>query len=116
MKYDSTTNKVFKLSIQEYNLSRKTFTYNEFKLLHKDLNFCPTPEKYSKTNYDTDIQHFIRKIKLKVHFKATELSNKNDDSKAQLKETHHTVETFIEAINNELRKEEHIKKKLLKPI
>ena len=51
-----------------------------------------------------------------MHFKATELSNKNDDSKAQLKETHHTVETFIEAINNELQKEEHIKKKLLKPI
>ena len=29
------------------NLSKKTFTYNEFKLLHKDLNFCPTPGKYN---------------------------------------------------------------------
>ena len=36
-------------------------------MLNKDLNFCPTPGKYNK-----------RKIKLKAHFKTTELSNKND--------------------------------------
>ena len=35
-------------------------------MLNKDLNFCPTPGKYNK-----------RKIKLKAHFKTTELSDGN---------------------------------------
>ena len=52
-------------------MSEKTFTYNEFKLLNKDLNFCPTPEKYNKSKYTKDINDFIRRIKLKAHLKTT---------------------------------------------
>ena len=54
------------------NLSKKTFTYNEFKLLHKDLFFCPTPGKYTKSKYAKYINDFIRIIKLKAHFKTTQ--------------------------------------------
>ena len=32
------------------NLSTKSFTFYEFKLLNKNLNFCPTPKRYNKNN------------------------------------------------------------------
>ena len=43
------------------NLSEKTFTYNEFNLPNKDLNFCPTPGKYNKSRCTYDIYDFIRR-------------------------------------------------------
>ena len=64
------------------------------------------------------MQNFMREVKLKPHFKTTELSNKIDgniyiksltNKQWTLKEAHNTVETFIEAFKNELQKEEHIK-------
>ena len=69
----------------------------------------------------TFYKKFIRKIKLKAHFKNTHLSNKNvgnfcikssTNKQWTPKETQHTVETFIEVFKSELQKEEHIKKKL----
>ena len=54
------------------NLSNKAFTIYEFKLLHKNLNFCPTPNRYNKTQSRNDINAFIRKIKLQAYFKNTE--------------------------------------------
>ena len=92
-------------------------------MLNKYLNFCPTPGKYSKTIYDNDIQNFIRKVKLKAHFKTTDLSEKIDgnfyiksstNKQWTPKETHNTAETFIEAFKSKLQKENHIKKKLPK--
>ena len=43
------------------NLSEKTFTYNEFNLPNKDLNFCSTPGKYNKSRCTHDIYDFIRR-------------------------------------------------------
>ena len=97
------------------NLSKKTFIYYQFKRLSKASNFCPTPGKYNKMSNNNDIQYFIRRIKLKAHFKAAEVLNKNNgnlfiknstNKQWSPKETHHTVETLIEAFNNELQKEE----------
>ena len=66
------------------------------------------------------MQNFIRKIKLKAHFKTTDLPTQNDrnfyiksstNNQWTPKETHNTVETFIEAFKNELLEEEPLKKK-----
>ena len=51
--------------------------YNELKLLNKDLNFCPTPEKYNKSKCTKDIND-LRRIKLKAHFKTTKPLSKKD--------------------------------------
>ena len=37
------------------NLSTKSFIFNEFKLLNKNLNFCPTPNRYNKRQFKNDI-------------------------------------------------------------
>ena len=50
------------------NLSKKSFTYNEFKLLNRNLNFIPNPGKYNPFNFELDIQWFYRTIMLKTHF------------------------------------------------
>ena len=66
------------------------------------------------------MQNFIRKIKLKAYFKTTDLPTQNDRSfyitsstnkQWTPKETHNTVETFIEVFKNESLKEEPLKKK-----
>lgn len=44
------------------------FTKNQFKVLNKNLNFCPTPGSYIKKEIKTDIKNFERKIKLKALF------------------------------------------------
>ena len=58
------------------DLSKVTFTYNEFKLLNN--NFCPTPGKHSKCKYTKDINDFTRRIKLKAHLKLTQPLGKQD--------------------------------------
>ena len=99
--------------------------YNEFKLLNKDLNFCLTPGKYNKSKYTKDINDFIRRIKLKAQFKTTQPRAKKNviqftknsfEKKWIPKETHKTIETFIEAFNKELEIEEKKKKQSLKAI
>ena len=61
----------------------------------------------------------MRRIKLKAHFKATQPLAKKDvvqftksssEKKWISKETHQTIETFIEAFNKELEIEEKNKK------
>ena len=52
--------------------------YNEFKRLNKDLNFRPTAEKYNKSKCTKDINNFMRRIKLKAHFKTTKPLSKKD--------------------------------------
>ena len=41
------------------NLSKKLFTFYEFKLLNKNLNFFPTPNRYNKKQLTNDIDAFI---------------------------------------------------------
>ena len=100
-------------------MDKKKISYNEIKLLNKDLNFYPTPGKYNKTNYENNIQNFTRKIELQAHFKTTEVFNKNDgnfhiknstNKQWTPKEKRDTVEIFTEAFKSESQNQEHIKK------
>ena len=92
------------------NLSKHSFTKGQYDLLNKNLNFCPTPEYYKKNILKKDLESFNGKIKLKVFFRnknvqkqQTELANKEPNIKSKTnwepKKNHHTVETFIEAVN-----------------
>ena len=78
---------------------------------------CPTLKIYNKSKYKKDINDFIRRIKLKAHFKTTQplaekdviKFTKSSSRKKQIpKETHHTIEAFIEAFNKELEIEKKI--------
>ena len=51
------------------NLSNKKFTKHEFDLLNKNLNFCPHPNQFNKSNFNKDLQAFFRRVKLKAHFR-----------------------------------------------
>ena len=88
------------------------FAKYQYKILNKNLNFCPTPERYKKNEVINNFKKFERKIKLKAHFalqenhdinqlnyekyiipkKRTWKTNKND----------HTVNTFVKAIDNDI--------------
>ena len=103
------------------NLSTKSFTFYEFKLLNKNLNFCPAPNRYNKKQFKNDIDTFIRKVKLKSHFKNKEQGIENQEFRISRnktwtpKENHHTIETRAQAFqNNLLKEEEHIKQILHK--
>ena len=94
---------------------------DEFKLLNKNLNFCPTPNRSNKKQFKNDIDAFIRKVKLKAHFKNKEQGIENQEFRISRNKTrtpkknHHTVETFAQAFQNDLLKEEeHIKQILHK--
>lgn len=41
------------------NLSKKLYTFYEFKLLIKSLNFCPTPNRYNKKQLKNNINAII---------------------------------------------------------
>ena len=44
------------------------FSKYQYELLNKNLNFCPTPERYNKNEVINDFKEFKRKIKLNIHF------------------------------------------------
>ena len=94
-------------------------------MLKKNLNFCPTPGHYNKSILKKDLESFNRKIKLKTFFynknvqkQETELANKEPVIKSKTnwepKKNHHTVETFIEAVNKDIVKRFSDTKKLPK--
>ena len=68
------------------NLSKHSFTKIQFKVLHKNLNFCPTPGYYNKKEVKTDIKNFERKIKLKSFFelKKQDKPNKNNNTSSDI--------------------------------
>ena len=91
------------LSWNVVNLSKRTFTYYEFKLSNKNLNFIPNPGNYNSHDLQIDTNNFIRTVILRSHFGND--TNKKLDPYHSLKEannqwlpkeTHHTVDTFIE--------------------
>ena len=45
--------------------------------LSQNLNFCPKPNRYNKKQFKNDINTFIRKVKLKAHFKNKEQDIEN---------------------------------------
>ena len=93
-------------------VSRKSFTFYEIKLLNKNLNFPPKPEIYNIEQFKNDINSFIRKVKLKAYFKNKEQDMKSREFRISryktctLNENYHTLETFTEAFQNDLLKEE----------
>ena len=96
------------------HLSLKSFTFYEFKLLNKNLNFCPTPNRHKK-QFKNEINIFIRKVKLKAHYKNNEQDIENREFRISRnktwkpRENHHTKETFTQAFQDDLVKEEDIK-------
>ena len=97
------------------NLSKHKFSIPEYKLLGKKLNFCSTAGKYNKKILTKETNEFFRRIKLRAHFgnntnnRTTEENIFKPRSNWQPKQVHHTVNTFCEAISNEINK--HVEKK-----
>eukprot|EP00795_Rhopilema_esculentum_P000471 gene471-10148_t len=103
---------------QVINLSNFKFSLSEFKLLNKNLNFCPTPLPYKTKKLEEDMKEFFRKIKLKAHFNNAEetLEDEEETDEQQADEerifrkksrwtpynVHHTVEIFIEAVKSDI--------------
>ena len=93
-------------------------TLSEFKLLNKNLNFCPIPLPYKTKELEEDMKEFFRKIKLKAHFNNNEetLEDEEETDEQQTDEeiifrnksrwtpynVHQTVETFIEAVKSDI--------------
>ena len=85
------------------NLTKKTFTYHESKLLNRNLNFIPNPGKYNTKDLEDDKNNFARSIILRSYFgnntdkKIDPYQSLREPNKQWLpKETHHSVNTFIE--------------------
>ena len=84
--------------------------------MNKNLNFVPEPGKYNKNNFHKDKTTFYRSTILKAHF-----GNDNDYKPTGLKSKsnkqwipnniHHTVKTFIEAVNTDLETEMNTEQK-----
>ena len=90
------------------NLSNKSFSKPQYKLLGYNLNFVPTPSKINKLELNKDILQFGRRIKLRDHFG---LTPPTDGPKLRSQSTwepannHHTVHTFIEDFSRRVNKE-----------
>ena len=75
----------------------------------KNLNFCPTPGKYNKKILQEETNQFLRRIKLKSYFGETTAHEKTEEQIFRPKsdwvptKIHHSVETFCEAVKNELK-------------
>ena len=78
------------------------------KLLNRNLNFIPNPGKVITRHFKEDIQFFTRKILLQAHFGPKENALLPAIFKPSTKSTwvppnpHHTVQTFITAIEKDL--------------
>ena len=61
------------------------------------MNFVPTGKVYNKTQLKYDLNIIFRRIKLKGHIEGNEQAKK-----AHGQENHHSIETFIEALNKDV--------------
>ena len=94
---------------QMINLTQKIFSRKTFKLLNKDLNFVPAPNKINQKELNKR-EEFYRCIKLKFHFQDTlkqvDLSDeeyrfRNKNKHWVPTKVHHTIGPFIEAIKKD---------------
>ena len=107
----SLSNLQFDSAEKVIKLSTKTFSRDVFKLLNKNLNFVPMQKYFNKKKFFNEINAFYRRIKLKEHFKdktnksktEEDIFRKPNDKTWIPPKNHHTVETFIEATNNEVK-------------
>ena len=90
------------------NLSKSSFSINVYRLLNKNLNFVPTGKIYNKIQLKYDFNNFFRRIKLKRHFIDNKQANDLNELKIKKrstwtpKENHHSIETFIKAVNKNI--------------
>ena len=96
------------------NLSKHSLSFDTYKLLDKNLNFIPTSKRYNKNQLSSDSQNFFQLIKLRAHFKdetcITIVNQPNEHvpfkiknkEKWNPKETHHTVSTYIDLVENDI--------------
>ena len=88
--------------------------------MNKNLNFIPNPGKPNKKDFKNDTENFYRRIMLRAHFGNEEpppyegYSNKNNSSWTP-REVHHSVKTFIQAVNNDLLSPERENNHLIPP-
>ena len=96
------------------NFSKHGFTVYEYKVLGYNSNFIPTPDNLNKYQLMQNISDFSRSIKLKAHFKNETAPDRNDESyrfrptpthKWTPTDVHHTVNTFIESFENQVKKD-----------
>ena len=101
------------------NLTKHSFTKAEYKLLNKNLNFIPTPKVYNKNELNTDLNDFIRRIKLKAYFKDTPNNKIDDDSRLfeqnkkkqwTLSNNHHKINTYVEQSKKTWRSAKQLQK------
>ena len=74
----------------------------------------PTPKQYSQKQLDTDTENFFRLLKFHAHFKDANETQTSDQlhqpfkvkskTKWTPKETHHTLETFIDLVQHDINK------------
>ena len=92
------------------NLTSFSFSKNVYKLLNKNLSFIPTPKIYNKKELKNDLDVFFRRIKLKAYFKDS--PNETNSKKSEFnfpsktnwtpKDSHQSIETYIEAVKKDL--------------
>ena len=58
------------------NASNFNFSISVYKLLGKNLNFCPTPKLINKNILQKELHNFFRRIKLRAHFGISEEKEK----------------------------------------
>ena len=56
------------ISDNVFNLSTKTFSEAEIKLLSRGLGFVPTPEKIDRWQVKQDLEKFVRNLRLKIYY------------------------------------------------
>ena len=87
------------------------FTKDTFKYLNKNLNFIPTP-KTNKQKLYIELESFFKLVKLKAHFKdqykekittEDQIFKFQSNKKWPPNKNHHTIETYIEATERELK-------------
>ena len=96
------------------NLSNSIFSIHVFKLLGKNLNFCPTPTNFNKNILQRELGTFYRRIKLRAHFGKEAQNNKVNNEEQIFKtksnwepqQVHHTLQTFCEAVSKDTQNDE----------
>ena len=92
------------INLSDYLSSKSAFWIS---LLNKNLNFCPSSNKYNKKNLNKDLLKFYRNIKLRAHFGSTENNSNKPRFKSNSNWLPHKlpscVETFIAAINHDIK-------------
>ena len=79
--------------------------FNKQIIDNLNFNFCPTANRYNKIQFQSDINTYIRKIKLQAYFIKTEQNLQFrvscDKKNRTRKDNHHLVKTLTQAFQND---------------